>query len=317
MALALAVPMSKASRVRTPLKDVTAFVKRVRSILKKKESTLGISISEVYLGGSLGQETSLPAHFDVDLCIYSPSLHPSTKEVSEEQYKFILGRTIKCLRHSITDIKNIERLYHGWRFETSNLNIDLQLSPQWKKQNLEDLYDYLKGMHPKRRNLFCCGLFKYQTMLVKSQPQQVKTLIKRFKAWRNRTWDKQKNGCPKSYLLSMLVLISYEHAPAELAQAESLEELAKWMTKDIKKLVESIAINQDLDIHVPGENPVIMEKYGHYLPEKPRIIDPSNPYKNLYKHGVCQIEPQKKDSFPKRWQLFLREIHNLDLTVDF
>ena len=59
-----------------------------------------------------------------------------------------------------------------------------------------------------------------------------------------------------------------------------------------------------------------MEKYGHYLPEKPRIIDPSNPYKNLYKHGVCQIEPQKKDSFPMRWQLFLREIHNLDLTVD-
>ncbi len=64
----------------------------------------------------------------------------------------------------------------------------------------------------------------------------------------------------------MLVLISYEHAPAELAQAESLEELAKWwvgywfgkslhalvslayrMTKDIKKLVKSIAINQDLE----------------------------------------------------------------------
>ncbi len=36
MALALAVPMSKASKMRTPLKDVTAFVKRVRSILKKK-----------------------------------------------------------------------------------------------------------------------------------------------------------------------------------------------------------------------------------------------------------------------------------------
>ncbi len=95
-------------------------------------------------------------HNYVILCVmvsYYTGLHPSTKEASEEQYKFILGRTIKCLRHSITDIKNIERLYHGWRFETSNLNIDLQLSPQWKKQNLEDLYDYLKGMHPKRRNL--------------------------------------------------------------------------------------------------------------------------------------------------------------------
>ncbi len=54
--------------------------------------------------------------------------------------------------------------------------------------------------------------------------------------------------------------ISYKHAPVELAQAESLEELAKWwvgywfrklsmhvfLLRDIKKLVKNIAKNQDL-----------------------------------------------------------------------
>ena len=38
------------------------------------------------------------------------------------------------IRHSITDIQNIERLYHGWRFETSNLNIDLQLMQSLMKE---------------------------------------------------------------------------------------------------------------------------------------------------------------------------------------
>ncbi len=57
---------------------------------------------------------------------------------------------------------------------------------------------------------------------------QVKTLIKRFKAWRNRIWDTQTNGCPKSHLLSMLVLISYERAPVEVVNSVSIDGLAHW-----------------------------------------------------------------------------------------
>lgn len=87
------------------------------------------------------------------LLLILAGLHPGRREISEKQYNFILGRTITCLKHSIRDIRNTERLYHGWRFETSNLNVDLQLSPQWKKANMEDMYDYLKEMDPKRRNL--------------------------------------------------------------------------------------------------------------------------------------------------------------------
>ncbi len=56
---------------------------------------------------------------------------------------------------------------------------------------------------------------------------QVKILIRRFKMWRNGTWDTMINGCPKSYLISMLVLISYDRAPAEIKH-NSFKELAKW-----------------------------------------------------------------------------------------
>ena len=57
-----------------------------------------------------------------------------------------------------------------------------------------------------------------------------------------------------------------------------------------------------------------MEKYKKDLPEKPRIIDPVNPFKNLYKVGLRQIEPQREDSYTRRWEMFAAQIGTLDLT---
>ncbi len=56
-----------------------------------------------------------------------------------------------------------------------------------------------------------------------------------------------------------------------------------------------------------------MAKYEQYLPKKPRIIDPANPFRNLYVQGLGQIEPQKDDSSKKRWEIFAREIDSLNL----
>lgn len=68
-------------------------------------------------------------------------------------YNRILGKTMTCLKNSIGDIQNKERLFHGWKFNTSHLNVDLQFSPQWKEENMEDMYEYLENMNPPRRCL--------------------------------------------------------------------------------------------------------------------------------------------------------------------
>jgi len=38
---------------------------------------------------------------------------------------------------------------------------------------------------------------------------KVKELIRRAKAWRNRSWLGEKSGRPKSYLMSLLVITAY------------------------------------------------------------------------------------------------------------
>lgn len=69
-------------------------------------------------------------------------------------------------------------------------------------------------------------------------------------------------------------------------------------------------------LHVPGENPIIMDKYQRDLPEEPRIIDPANPFKNLYIQGLRQINPQQEDNPEKRWQIFVSKIETLNLVIN-
>ena len=42
---------------------------------------------------------------------------------------------------------------------------------------------------------------------------KVKELIRRAKAWRNMVWAGNKDGRPKSYLLSLLVITAYHRTP--------------------------------------------------------------------------------------------------------
>ena len=48
--------------------------------------------------------------------------------------------------------------------------------------------------------------------------QVVKEYIRRAKAWRNRVWEARKEGKPRSYLLSLLVVRAYETSDRRNAQ---------------------------------------------------------------------------------------------------
>ncbi|XP_064392067.1 uncharacterized protein LOC135339739 isoform X2 [Halichondria panicea] len=295
---------------------------KVEHVLRSQavQSRIGITISEVVLGGSVAYGTAVQGNYDVDLVAFSPSLHPKQGKVSEDGYSTILAKLKIYLLEHLTGRyvpQEMEKQFHGWRFTANYLQVDLQISPQWEDPNLEDMYSYMRDMHPDRRILFSCGTAKYKNSLMEGQPRRAKILIKRIKVWRDSVWDGKVNGCPKSFFLSILVLISYHRAPQHLlSDATPLKTLAKWVARDIQELVQHIRMDPNLDLHVPGENQVIMRKYSHCLPDKPRIIDPANPFKNFYKQGLCQIEPQKSDSCEKRWDIFARQIASLNLVMN-
>ena len=82
-------------RVKRPIRKAKRFVERVTTILQRvrhasiitgdinlyvwpskqgsAEAKMGITVSDVFLGGSLGQGTRIPQHFDIDLIVFSPS----------------------------------------------------------------------------------------------------------------------------------------------------------------------------------------------------------------------------------------------------
>ncbi len=59
-----------------------------------------------------------------------------------------------------------------------------------------------------------------------------------------------------------------------------------------------------------------MEKYEDCLPSTPRIRDPANPFKNLYRQGLDEIEATGGEDIPKRWEAFAAKIETLNLVMN-
>ncbi|XP_064392175.1 uncharacterized protein LOC135339823 [Halichondria panicea] len=144
-------------RVKRPLRKARILSNKVRTTLIKasKKKEIDIDISDVVVGGSVAHGTALPGHFDIDLTVFSLSLHPIKHTVTEQTYKDGMEQIIHCLQRHLTNyykIKDPEELYgnHGRRFQCWHFQVDLSLSPKW--ENLEDMYKYMK-MNPSTRKL--------------------------------------------------------------------------------------------------------------------------------------------------------------------
>ncbi len=98
--------------------------------------------------------------FNTKLCSISllkSGLHPKQGKVSEDGYSTILAKLKIYLLEHLTGRyipQKMEKQFHGWRFTANYLQVDLQISPQWEDPNLEDMYSYMRDMHPDRRILY-------------------------------------------------------------------------------------------------------------------------------------------------------------------
>lgn len=77
-------------------------------------------------------------------------------EVTEAKYKEILAKMRECLERGLKGLyapRDKPYLFHGWKFGIGPFDVDLQLSPQWKQPDLDDLYDHLQKNDRKKRIL--------------------------------------------------------------------------------------------------------------------------------------------------------------------
>jgi hypothetical protein len=60
----------------------------------KKE--VGLGKTQVFKGGSMGQGTAVPRHYDIDLVLYSETWREKVERKIDEQKRKGLGKTNQC-----------------------------------------------------------------------------------------------------------------------------------------------------------------------------------------------------------------------------
>jgi hypothetical protein len=240
------------------------------------------NVSEILEAGSLGDGTVVHGHYDIDLVVYSRGFTGMDVLRSPTMFK----PWISQLKEFMQDFPGVQLHYHGEKAESYSvqfsyeisrgilIEVDLLVSPYWNRP--EDFYKFLREVpHAERKSYSVCAS-KWQREFFKRQDQIVKVYICRAKAWRNRVWGARKEGKPKSYLLSLLVVRAYE--TSDKRNPQSVTQALKALVKDERKDV--YWADRPGDFYKRSD-------YKDLLPSRPRIVDPANPANNLWVTGFA------------------------------
>ncbi|XP_064392105.1 2'-5'-oligoadenylate synthase 1-like [Halichondria panicea] len=273
-----------------------------------------ITISEVIRAGSLGQGTAVPGDFDLDMVIYSRDLDPH--KVLEQGYGHWLEKLEKFLKKN-SDVQFKNRTPHSVQFRYKDLiDVDMLVTPWW--DSVSQLSLFLDKIPVQKRYSFSIGASKWQVQFMQKQDNEVKVLIQRAKAWRNKQWPNVYPGQkkPKSYFLSLLVLKAYQRAKEKFGNLifRDMAERTSYELKDLVLREDKQDIHWD-DYYIVGATDNIIL---HDTPKTPRLLDPANPTNNLFDTGftTTRTGDRSHDDGEGNWSEIKRKIETIDLTVD-
>lgn len=300
----------------TPIGEAKYVVDMLVRALHKPEfhHQVGIVVAEVIKGGSLGHGTVVEEDFDIDLVLYSDSL--SVADAVTNGYGKYFDKMNAYLKEQFPGMYSPEEepytnvaIKFTMKYGTSPIGVDLILSPYFSDQH-QLLTTLRKVDKSDRLRMFSASASKWQTNFLSHQTGWVKQLIRRAKAWRNIQWKYSKEGKPKSYCLSILVIIAYDRLPPEkkVVRRKGLKKLVPTLTRNFKVLIKEIWSEPHLNIFAAAGRH-LQDMYSDLLPDTPRIIDPINPANNLYLSGVFRCEKERN-----KWGPFMRKVDDLDLT---
>jgi hypothetical protein len=261
------------------MEDLTKPKAAVHQIVSRLETRFrNFNISEIVKAGSLGHGTVVPGHYDIDLVLYSRDI--SARVVCSHngfgnwtsQLKVFIEKEFGI--KSYTPGYNNRSVQFKCSYQGVNLSVDLLVSPFWSDPR--EFYQFLVPLSRERRKMFTVCASKWQIEFFNRVDSQAKEYIRRAKTWRNTHFGAGTPDKPSSYLMSLLVVKSYEIANRRYYGAGPRE-----VTRELVSLVKT-----PFTLDVYWEQFYNLADCRDFLPGCPRVIDPANPFNNVWESGI-------------------------------
>jgi hypothetical protein len=344
--------MSKVEQNDLKVRDANKVVDDVASALKgpKSQSVYPVlatkRTSEVETGGSLGQGTTVPGNFDVDLIFLSRDITPEEMLDTHGAAKALVDDLKRFIEHSFGCLlpsgvktvvaRGILLLQFSLLVAEHNVvvDVDLTLGPLW-----EDIYESarfisrFKLQHQddwdEYRSLFSPSISKWQKDFIIGQPNRVKELIRRAKKWQKQQWASDRtDGKPTSYLIAILMVEACRRwCETKGIKVEQLGECQMSSTTferfviDVQHIfADMVRKHQQLRLFnspwFSWTNPGQTSRYTSVdtKPGQPYVLDPANPFHNLYEAGVKPCAEGRAPGETHNWGAFVAKITTLNLT---
>ncbi|KAL3868665.1 hypothetical protein ACJMK2_041443 [Sinanodonta woodiana] len=286
-----------------------SYRKSCRSVINRLVRDMHKKVPEkvkaVIKGGSFGKGTALQDNSDIDLVVFL-SNYSSVQDVKDNMkhlldiFEKYLGRKSRCKIEGRTQFAlkiNFKCCHSSHEHKVDLLpacdvlGVDVKMT----KARKWAVYDKMQGSDEDLRRYYSASLVILQRNFVVHRPAKLKSLIRLFKSWRISEFPiRSAEGdekWPTSYVLELITIKKWEEAARPLSF-----DLKRGFYSVLNALVE----HNELQIvwyknYVKGSLP----SHG-----KPYIIDPANPFNNIYQSYNKWEEVAALAKRTLEWSLF-------------
>ncbi|XP_074660130.1 2'-5'-oligoadenylate synthase 2-like [Tubulanus polymorphus] len=262
--------------LKMPTSEGRCFSDAVDEIVQLLYTSSSLSIQEIYKGGSLKKGTGLKNRSDVDLVVFLNGVDSiSDLQRNMSSFKDQIKSALSCS----------DKPYCNRQFEkTTKFSVQVTLRPKSccnitvkvdilpsldivrKKGGLPGVYREMQGHDPVLRRYYSAALTKQQAEFIKHQPPGAKDLIILAKHWGKDVLPRTSNKWyPTSYFYEVLSVHVYEKAAGSNFDVRRGFKTILYLLRN----PHNLDVNWDYSLGINVEKP-------------PRVMDPANPFNNLY-----------------------------------
>ncbi|XP_050394048.2 2'-5'-oligoadenylate synthase 1A [Patella vulgata] len=249
------------------------------------EKLPGFSIDHIFRGGSMGKVTAVKTMADIDLIIFFKGYRSMSAFIKDKDT--LILPAIK--RHLTKDpvysrhwkCTSTSKGYHV-TLEMDEYKIKVDIVPAIKvigaTGDMTKVYEKLASEPERARPHYSACLAPKQCKFMNNQPQQVKTLIKLVKYW------KESNNLKlKSYLCELLAVHVFR---------KDLDKNTSFKLKDgMKHVLRYLKTYETLKIKF--RDYYVPDHWKQYRPSQPYVLDPANPFMNTCTANSSEVSKIK------------------------
>ncbi|KAK3577494.1 hypothetical protein CHS0354_026448 [Potamilus streckersoni] len=277
----------------------------INRLVRDMHKKVPVNIKAVIKAGSFGKGTALKDNSDIDLVVFLSDYH-SVQDVKDKMkflldvFEEFLGRKGRCKIEGRTQFAlkiNFKccRSSHEHKVDLLPACDVLEVGGKMTNARKRKVYEDMLRSDENLRRYFSASLVVLQRNFVVGRPAKLKSLIRLFKSWRISEFRirsaKGNEKWPTSYVLELITIKKWEEAGCPRSF-----DLKRGFYSVLNALVEY--------------NELQIVWYKHYskdsLPShsSPYVIDPANPFNNIYEQYNKWEEVADLAKSSLEWPLF-------------